>query len=197
MPWKEEYRSLRRSNSSKMGGRNSKHSVMVHDGVPYGTKKQHPYTDVGCGVMLLPLFLRRRKAVKDDKYFMDATTLRFFHGDAATSIGASCSTDGISDHGDSKSSDSSSSTGDDSSGSNGNDHILPHHRCYVDEDHNLSLVHNPTSTCCVDDFLMYSTDSDSFVDRYRCSSLLVSFQLWSRIDSNIQTHRLLLSSLLL
>jgi hypothetical protein len=194
MPWKEEYRSLRRSNSRKMGGKNSKH-VIINNGVVSGMEVPNPWvsTSTGCGLMLLPSFLRRRKTTRNEKYYMDATTSRFFLGDTATIISTSCSTDSIvtiiTDQADDPkntvsskstlSSSASSSTGGNSSSSNGSeneyDHILPSDHCRTNGEHFPPQNHNTTTTCCVDDYLIYSTDSDSFVDRYDVFVSIICF----------------------
>ena len=81
-----------------------------------GMKVLYP-SDFGCGVEFLPPFLlrlfRRRKVMKNEKYYMDATTSQFFHGSVTTSDSAAPSS-------------GSSSTGEGSScGSNCDDHDVP------------------------------------------------------------------------
>ncbi len=140
MPRKEQYRSPRRANSNIMGAEISKPDMidcrprrsncnimgaeiskpdMIDCRISEvdGMKVLYP-SDVGCGLEFLPAFLRRhlrrRKMLKNEKYYMDATTSRFFHGSATTSGSAAPSS-------------GSSSTGEGSScGSNYcDDHVAP------------------------------------------------------------------------
>jgi hypothetical protein len=114
---------------------------MIHcrSGGVDGTKVDPSTT--GCGMTFLPAFLRHRNAMRNEKFYMDATTSRFFHGNTATSDSAAPS--------------SGSSTGGCSSscGSNGEDHVL-------------LLDHDPTTFICANNCV---ADSGSYVDHYDIS----------------------------
>ena len=178
-----------------MGAHSSKHGIN-NGGLNGTTKLRNPCGNTGItggSSMLLPSLLRRRKTRKDEKYHMDATTSRFFLGDAATSISVCSSTDSIgttiSDQGDdpkntvspkstlSSRASSSGGSSDTSSGSNEHDHSQN------DGDPFPPKARIPTTTCCVDDYLIHSTDSDRFVDRY---DIFVSCNVF-HCEATIQT----------
>ena len=169
-----------------MGGQISKqqHSGMIRyrsDGSRGGGKVKEPpnCTAGGSGFLtFLPSFLRRRKTKTKNE--MDATASRFFHGDSNTTLSASCSNDSVvstsSDqalHHQKLSSSGSSGTGDSSSSGSHEDN--QHNTGSNSIEHISTRDHYPTTTCCVDDYLICSTDSDTFVDRY---GMIVSVQLF-------------------
>lgn len=175
-----------------MGGQISKHDTIPYRSGSVDRAKDLPNGGVGgssgVGLMFLPSFLRRRKTKKKESYFMDATTSRFFHGDATTTISASCSNDSVVSTSSDQalqhklSSIESIATGDgSSSGSIEDNHILSNNDdCTANRsgsNSNDPILYSdryPTTTCCVDDYLTDSVDSDSLVDRYH---MFVSIQL--------------------